>query len=419
MLKLLVADDEQLERMALQQVIEGCYGTRVQVLLAVNGREAARIALEEQADIALLDIEMPGMTGLEAAAKIWEARPQCKLIFLTAYSEFRYAQEAVRLGAMDYLLKPCADRDLLAVIDKAMEGVVNLKCDSAREALSQQRIAHLTERAQESLVLSVMGGYLRAGQDKALLDELGISLKTGVFCILQSPGGLDAESMHMRIHSHEWPPALRLLCYEYDDKLYILASSVRDGCASAMRHALHVLSDQALSEGILLMAALGGEFECMDAAQESFYQARSALPQCAENKRLVQYGAGTARAVSPGDADAKESPAGRGTQALREITEYIAQNYHRDIFLQQVAEEMHYSKAYFSKLFKQCFHKNFVTYLTEVRVEAAKGLLLDPTVNIKEVGLRVGYQDPNYFTKVFRRALGITPTEYREDMLKT
>ncbi len=74
---------------------------------------------------------------------------------------------------------------------------------------------------------------------------------------------------------------------------------------------------------------------------------------------------------------------------------------------------MNYSEAYFCKLFKQCFGKNFTSYLTEYRVDAAKKLLEDPMVNIKEIGRTVGYGDSNYFTKVFRRVTGISPTEYR------
>ena len=78
---------------------------------------------------------------------------------------------------------------------------------------------------------------------------------------------------------------------------------------------------------------------------------------------------------------------------------------------------MNYSDTYFSKLFKQCFNKNFMTYLTEARVEAAKKLLHNPTVNIKEIGAQVGYHDSNYFTKVFRRATGQSPSEYRASVL--
>ena len=84
-----------------------------------------------------------------------------------------------------------------------------------------------------------------------------------------------------------------------------------------------------------------------------------------------------------------------------------------DISMQDLAHIMGYSEAYFSKLFKQCFNQNFTAYLTEYRVNEAKKLLEQPTVNVKEIGKAVGYSDSNYFAKVFKRITGKSPTEYR------
>ena len=84
-----------------------------------------------------------------------------------------------------------------------------------------------------------------------------------------------------------------------------------------------------------------------------------------------------------------------------------------DISMQELARTMNYSEPYFCKLFKQCFNKNFTSYLTEYRVEEAKKMLEQPTVNVKEIGKAVGYGDSNYFAKVFKRITGQSPTEYR------
>ena len=85
--------------------------------------------------------------------------------------------------------------------------------------------------------------------------------------------------------------------------------------------------------------------------------------------------------------------------------------------MQDAARAMNYSEAYFCKLFKQCFSCNFTAYLSEYRVGEAKKLLAVPTVNIKDIGKAVGYGDSNYFTKVFRRYTGVSPTEYRTKLL--
>ena len=70
------------------------------------------------------------------------------------------------------------------------------------------------------------------------------------------------------------------------------------------------------------------------------------------------------------------------------------------------------------KIFKQCFDKNFIVYLSEYRVARAKELLGDVLINVKDVSQKVGYRDSNYFAKVFKRIAGVTPTEYRTQVLK-
>ena len=89
-----------------------------------------------------------------------------------------------------------------------------------------------------------------------------------------------------------------------------------------------------------------------------------------------------------------------------------------DLSLQDAASRLNYSEAYICKLFKQQFDKNFITYLTELRVEKAKHLLADVAVNVRDVGQKVGFHDSSYFAKVFRRITGISPSEYRLTLLE-
>ena len=81
--------------------------------------------------------------------------------------------------------------------------------------------------------------------------------------------------------------------------------------------------------------------------------------------------------------------------------------------MQDAAAALRYSDAYFCKLFKQCFKVNFSAYLNEYRVNRARQLILDPRLSLKDIGAAVGYSDANYFTRVFKRLTGQTPSEYR------
>ena len=75
---------------------------------------------------------------------------------------------------------------------------------------------------------------------------------------------------------------------------------------------------------------------------------------------------------------------------------------------------MDISPYYFSKLFKEETDQTFVEYLTGLRVEKAKEMLISPAASIKEICMAVGYSDPNYFSRIFKKVTGRTPTEYRD-----
>ena len=91
-----------------------------------------------------------------------------------------------------------------------------------------------------------------------------------------------------------------------------------------------------------------------------------------------------------------------------------AENFRRDISLDDVSREVDISPYYFSKLFKQETGKNFIEYLTEIRLKNARELLQDSRLSIKEICAQSGYGDPNYFSRIFKKYEGVTPSEFRE-----
>ncbi len=271
MVRVLIADDEMIECSVLEKTLRTNLGDRCVIFQAENGREALRIYEEKQIQIAILDIEMPGINGIEAAEKIREKDKECCIIFLTAFDEFAYAKKAISVRAMDYLLKPYDEKELMLVMEEAM------------------RIA---------------------------------------------------ESRNAR---EEKPP-----------------------------------QEQPLS----------GE-------QETEKEAPGESPITESDNESV-----------------------RMLRMAEEISRFVRDNYMFEISMNDLAHRMNYSEAYFCKLFKLCFGCNFTSYLTEYRVEVARKLLEEPTTNIKAVSKAVGYADPNYFAKVFRRVAGVSPTEYRLERMR-
>jgi two-component system response regulator YesN len=273
MYRVLLVDDEQIERMALAKKIDRYYGDKVEIYHAVNGREAVAMCGEQKNDIVIMDISMPEMNGVMAAKYIRKMDDECSIIFLSAYDDFEYARNAIKVRALDYLLKPCDMNDLLAVMDTALQ-----KLDKEN---------------------AVNGNSISGKEQNKETEICGSN-----------------------------------------------ANNVREN-----------------------------------------------RPKRTDNVR---------------NSDEQTT--------IKYLKEYVENNYIYDISMQEAAEEMGYSDAYFSKLFKQYFNQNFTAYLTEYRIKKAKELLSNTNHSIKDISRMVGYTDSNYFAKIFKRLVGEIPSKYRENL---
>ncbi|AZK49071.1 helix-turn-helix domain-containing protein [Paenibacillus lentus] len=118
-------------------------------------------------------------------------------------------------------------------------------------------------------------------------------------------------------------------------------------------------------------------------------------------------------------ADAmKEDQERSRSHVLQRALLYIGQKYKEDISMEESAEFVNLSPHYFSKLFKQYTGENFIDYVTRLRMEESKRLIQEQRLSLKEICFEVGYNDPNYFSRVFKKVLGMTPSEYRQQLEK-
>lgn len=312
--RILIADDEVIERRVLRRKLEKNFGRTVAITEAANGREvleAFRQSVSLRPQIYILDIEMPGITGLDAAKTIRDdGDREAVIIFLTAFDDFDYARRAIGVHAMDYLLKPCDEKELLSTVEEAIRSV--------------------TSGAPSPVPRSVPAEPHPAEPAQLAADESG-------------NGGPDAS-----------------------------AAAAKDN-----RGEMH---GQGMSPGT------------------------------DDEQQITRYD-------SNGEAysgwNAAESTESASRQAR--IRSFIEENYRYDLSVQDMAERLGYSEAYFCKLFKQHFGQSFVSYLTEYRIRQASRMLRETSDSIGDIGRACGYPDPNYFTKVFRRIIGQTPREYRTD----
>lgn len=132
--RILLADDEQIERMALAKRLVKHFGDSLAISEAVNGADALEVFKRERSQIVIMDISMPEMNGAEAAEHIRGMDEDCVIIFLTAYDDFAYAKRAIVIRALDYLLKPCDEDELVSVMEEAMRLTDRRALQKARES---------------------------------------------------------------------------------------------------------------------------------------------------------------------------------------------------------------------------------------------------------------------------------------------
>ena len=119
--RILLADDHALVRHGLRMVLEEQPDLEV-IAEAGDGIEAVRAGMEEEVDLAILDIAMPRMTGLHAARELHRRRPDLRVLMLSMHENERYLREALRAGACGYVVKAVADRDLVEACRAALRG---------------------------------------------------------------------------------------------------------------------------------------------------------------------------------------------------------------------------------------------------------------------------------------------------------
>lgn len=175
--RVLLADDHALIRQGLKALLEK-QGIQV-VTEASDGQEAVRLAEKAQPEIAILDITMPLLNGVDAARELMKATPKTKVILLTQHDEDQYVTEALRAGVKGYVLKSQAAEDLVHAIREVSKGSVYLSPSISRAVvdayLSKTYVSTDPLSTRERQVLQLVG---EGKSTKDVAQHLGISVKT-------------------------------------------------------------------------------------------------------------------------------------------------------------------------------------------------------------------------------------------------
>ena len=528
MYKILLVDDEGIELDALSFILEKNFPGQCIIETAKTGYDAVELAERFRPNIAVMDIRMPGINGMEAIQAIQATSPGILFIVLTAYDKFEYAKEAVRLSVFEFLTKPVNRLVFADVLRRAMERV-----DSERKARNtalktRERMENMLPVLENSFVYLLLMQNTDPASYMRLFDVLGIDSQYATVMVLELTKMVGGDMLDLDIKANEGYAAIRGLIKESfpcvvgpamvnriivirpsdepENEYYERLLLIEQG--RALAHRVEDKSGVECRLGIGATVPLGQLCESYSQAVKALKHCKGIVSHINDLPIVSDYESGypierekhleemilrgdTATATADAEvffqwmvehypehdmairlkvlefvmrAEYKVFHEGGGLRYhfldrddylqtvlatesyeelkgwfLRKIAEsarnvstkadekanrviakaraFIDRNFNRDLTLEEVSREVHVSPYYFSKLFKEQTGDNFINYLTRRRVETAKQLLADGRLNVKTICNEIGYNDPNYFSRLFKRFEGVTPTEYREQVL--
>lgn len=442
MYRLLIADDEPIEREGLECMVERYLPDTFEFIHAANGRMAIEYAEKYRPHIAIMDINMPGIGGLEALREMKERLPGTRFIVVTAYDYFAYAQEALSLGAKEYILKPAKREQLIAVFQRLVREIEQESESRARELELRDKVSQLLPVAENELALMLMLDHSADAGTVQLADWLGMPLKQGSAIVIAYSGEAYARMKnkiydHLRsfIKSHR-PGSVVSPLIDRHMAIFLHQPAISEHDwrrqTKQLAEQLSQVSEQTL--GLKASIGIGSLHSGADGFRTSYYEAvfASTLPErtgtvCHFDELKQQ----NVQLPSPGAADRNGADVQQSyvVSALRQMREqreeqtlsvldrakqYIIENFTEDLSLEEVSDVVHLNPHYFSKIFKQQCGETFIDYVTRLRIEKAIALIRSTPLSLKEVCFEVGYKDPNYFSRVFKKITGVSPTSYKD-----
>ncbi len=454
-MRILIVDDEPLIHVSIEYCLKELNLPDLTVFHAYHGGEMLQNLKDNLIDLALVDIRMPGINGLEGIASAKKLHPQTVYYVMSSYSEFDYAREAVKLGVVEYLMKPLSTADLQRVIH------------DTRSVLSQQN-----QRLRDDL-RNWVAGTVGSHEMSYLFPR---DYYTAVI-LLTYDGNTDTNFWVPEIVNEQseqivsLPAADGLILTVYSQNYKWLQNFLRqfpeDGYpqgvtvfTSGLCGDQDMLRNQLLElirltpgrvwVGVNRRYALGTMVKASDgqlAAAENWLQWRDAFRQmqyssylsiCAQLKEQTRNQNLSAEelaglhsfveavtqhnwnAMTTEDIFREILPAAGSDKLqtekadkLNQILRYIQENFRQDISVANLSEQFQITPNYLSTLLKKRLGMKFTDYLNSLRLSYAKELLRSSRLSVREITEKAGYYSQSYFTKLFLEKEGCTPAEYR------
>lgn len=467
MIKVLVVDDDKLVRRGLISFIPWHEFNMEVVGEAGNGEKALDFLQFNAVDLLITDLSMPIMSGIELIRITRQQYPQLHVVVLTLHQDFEYIQEALRLGAIDYIAKVQLEEEQFEEILGRIVSRINERSNSIPKSVNYDE---LVVRHNYSFALLSMDSK----SENSWVSEL--ELPNDVIMLESHPNcwvwfateeqydkvvGILSEKMRLELQSvlliinnkdcHSWKAVQRWLRYYMERNLFYeyhpdrriinvsmnaIASdynetdeSILENVKASWVYSTWFYNDELFEKLIGEMKLLKlqekqlmgllysfviewnrlfvdtklGKIQMLQAVY-SWYEVEKWL--CKIQKHVKQ---------SIGQPSYSQEIMDYMTKAVLMVQNEID----RQLTAAELAQRLNLSRSYFSQCFKDIIGKTYNEYSRFVRIEKAKEYLLNTNHTIVWIAGRTGYTDEKYFSRIFRELTGSLPSEYRLNNRKT
>ncbi|WP_170311545.1 response regulator transcription factor [Vallitalea okinawensis] len=516
MYQVLIVEDEQVIREGIKSLIDWKSMDCEVICDCANGIEALGFMESNVVDILITDIKMPQMDGIQLIKTLYEKESSTKSIILTAYSQFNYAQQAIRYSAVDFVIKNDFVNELPKAVLQAKKIIESEKeKELAKDPLDEKDIKDITSYILETIAMS------RLIEDDSQIKKYNLDQKKYCICsceILYNDQGINVLDTIKMI---EDIVAISFKGYGYyvvnikknnimlivsknaNDRLNV--EQVKEQCLQTLqmieqfmqidiRFGISQVVDNlyrlnvAYEQSVMALGKLGDGGSVITVythkEQESASNHKTEIPkelieylfskdyhqalqtleiwkrklimhkrplhsckvdvlyisslilrrlehfdkkaslkekeknlyQAVENSKTIYALLEVCKDLMKFSQELIDEQKVVKSYLINHIDHYIKTHYMNNITLEGISEHLHVSKSYISRVYKRKTGITLSEAINRYRVERAKVLLRDNTQKIYEIGHLIGYDDPAYFTNIFKKYVGQSPSDYRNNL---
>lgn len=359
MRKVLLVDDDDYIRLRLKRMkIWGESSGYMIVGEAEDGHQALEVLSREYVDLVISDIRMPKVNGIELLEKIVARRLAACVVFLSEHSEFAYAKQGLVLGAFDYLVKPVGELDLRTLLERVDKRLQTSAARSGSAGIGV-RLGAITKTDMARLKEYLLSGDARLTEvAQALVDKVLDAHGGDPGKVIVALNGFLADLTQSLRDDNPWLDAF------VDSHQLAELVLIQENIAPMIRQK-YIASLQVLSQTVAPFVP------------------------------LQQYGS-----------------------TIIKTQQYIMQHIDETITLTMLSDALFVNRTHLSEVFKKKTGLTLAAYLSGMKMQRAKYVLTSTDMTIAEVAELLGYKDVEYFSRLFKRRTGFSPSDYRRQFAR-